>query len=264
MPRIPGISRTRVSGQSGSPGTGPSISSFRQNTIPSGTIRRHQFRANATYNTTPGGPTITQQEYAYVELLRFRRTFGGTADVEPTPTAGTNNYGTTDVMNGSRIGKYNCRITLENTTGSDPVYLDVYMAALSFFDAHDWDAIYGAACPVAQNITYGSINGGQVTPDNPGVGKVDAQTIRESQFVQHYMKNLGMITVPSGADNGGTAEININIVPPKCRRIQTGTWWGIFFANDALRNQGNVECRIIADYNFDEIPSNNRIVEFPG
>lgn len=261
--RFPGSSRVNI--QSGAPSQSGSISKLPDFARPTGGVRRHQFRANANYNPAPGGPTITQNEYAYVQLARFRRTFGSpTADVDPTPTAGTNNFGTTDIMNGSRIGRYNCKITLENVGGADATYLDVYMSALSFHEAKIWDTVYGAACPVSQNTTYGDVQGGIVTPDTPGVGKVDAQTIRESRFVQRFIKNLGMITIPAQGDNGGTAEININVVPPKCRRSQSGMWWGIFFANDALRNQGDRSVRIIADYNFDEIPNASRNVEYPG
>lgn len=246
-----------------SPGGISNYSSYSRNQRSGTGVRRHQFRQNADYNPTPGGPQITQQEYARVVLANFIRSDTAVANVDPTPTTGTNNFPTTEVMNGSYLNRYKCKIQLTNLASSY-TYLDVYMCALSFFDARTWEQVYNAASPVTQNVTFAAVHGGEVVSKTPGVGQVDAQTIRESKFVQKYMKQLGTIELNNVGESGSVQEFIIDRIPPKCRRSQTGMYWAIYFANDALKNQGDRSVRIVADYDFDEIPSTTRSVEFPG
>lgn len=262
MPRIPGGSRGYAAAPGGgtiSPGSPTDLQRFQN---PTSSVRRHQFHVGATY---PGaGTTITQQIYAYINLLSFERTFGAGADTPDTPIANTSNYPTAKVFNGSRIGNYSASIQLRNETPNTPVYLDVYMVALSFFDALVWNTVYAAACPVASgNFALGSIQGGEVTQKAPAVGLVDYQTINDSTFLQRFIKPMGTITVPP-IDSGGVAQVNLSRVPGKCRRSQTGMFWAIYFANDALKNQGDKAVRIVADIDFDEIPSAVREVNYPG
>lgn len=262
MPRIPGGSRGYAAAPGGgtiSPGNPSNLQRF---STPTSSVRRHQFQSGATY---PGaGVLITQQVYAYIELLKFERTFTAAADTPDTPIANTSNYPTPKVFNGSKIQNFSANILLRNETPNTPVYLDVYMDTLSFYDALVWNTIYSAACPVGSgNFTLGSINGGEVTMKAPVVGLVDDQTINDSKFLQHYIKPIGTIVVPP-IDSGGVAEVNLTMIPDKCRRSQTGMHWAIYFANDALKNQGDKSVRITADINFDEIPSSAREVNFPG
>lgn len=261
MPYRSPASARSVTGQAG-PGTiTPSVSNNPLNYVPTQSgVWRHQFTQGATY---PGaGVLITQQVYAILELAKFERSFSGT-DGPPTPVANTNNFTSTKCFNGSRIGKYNCNIILRNETPSTPVYLDVYMIALSFEEAYLWNAIWAAACPVSQIVTLGGAAAGDVTTKAPTIGFIDRQTVQDSNWLKRFIKPMGTITVPS-VESGGVAEVNINTVPPKIRRSNSGMYWAIAFANDALKNQGDKSVRIIGTYDFEEFPSSSRATQFPG
>lgn len=258
--RFPGGSRSYA--QTGSTIQGGSPLSRAGNSAMPNTARwRHQLEKGALY---PGaGVLINQQIYAAIELLGFERAFSAGADSPPTPIANTTNFQSTRVFNGSRVENYSAKINLRNETPDTPVYLDVYMSAISFYEGLVWTTVWNSACPVTFVNTLGGTNGGEVALKTPIIGLVDLQTINDSAFIQRFIRPIGTITVPP-AGAGGTAAINVNHVPAKCRRSNTGMHWAIYFANDALKNQGDKAVRITADISFDEIPGAAREVNYPG
>lgn len=226
---------------------------------PSGSVWRHQFTDAATHTTAT---LIEIGKYAYLRMLAFERSFGGTADTPPTPVGNTNNYASTRVFNGSMVRRYHCKITLKNES-TNPIYLEVFQVAVSFHEALIWKTVWDAACPLTFNSTLGAVNGGEVGEKTIALGLVDQQTILDSKFLQRFIKKLGTVVVPA-TTAGVPAEIVVNSVPPKCRRSQTGMYWGLFFANEGKANNGDVSCRIVGEFNFDEVPGATRNVEYPG
>ena len=65
-------------------------------------------------------------------------------DVPLDPTA-SNNYQTANVMNGSYINNFNAKITLKNIDSSDPITLDLYQVAVSFYDVLIWETLFDSA-----------------------------------------------------------------------------------------------------------------------
>lgn len=260
--RSPGLPRSFASINQGvNTGGKPQLRQY-QNPV-DGQTWRHQLAQGATY---PGaGVLIPVQSYAHLDLARFERSFGGAIkDNPPTPVTGTNNYQSTRVYNGSRIGNMNVKVTMKNESGgTTPVYVDVYMLALSFEDALIWDALYTTACPVSYDGTFSGINAGRVAFKAIALGLVDRQTINDSNFVKRFIRHMGTVVVPPEND-GGVAELILNDIPPKCKRANPGMFYGLCFANDGLKNNGDKSVRIVADIGFDEYPTSNRNVEFPG
>jgi len=90
---------------------------------------------------------------------------------------------------------------------------------------------------------------------------ITENTIKNYKFLQHYIKKRGTVFVTNeDGGNGGEVTININRVPPKCRRSQTGMYWGLFFHNNSDKNGSetlNLDATI--EESFEEIPSDNRL-----
>ncbi len=105
-------------------------------------IRRHQYTTNGP---DAGTANATVGQYFVTNLAKFERSFSGT-DGDPTPTA-SNNFGTSQVMNGSAIRNMDASITLKNLDANDPVTWDVYECAYSFWDVFIWDGVRTAKCP---------------------------------------------------------------------------------------------------------------------
>lgn len=216
--------------------------------------RRHQFQSLS--NGTP--LTLTTGLYFQFILARFRRSFDSGADTPPTATA-SNNFQSADVFNGSKITNYNAVIRIKNR-GAVGGYLDVYEVALSFFDVLIWNTIQPTACPFTIDTSTSNLEG-IVAPKAITNTLVVANTIKNFKFVAHYMKHRGTVFVTNeDGGNGGEVTININKVPAKCRRSQTGMFWGLIFHNDSDKN-GSETLILDATINasFEEIPSDNRL-----
>lgn len=221
-------------------------------------LRRHQF----TSGGLNGFLVMAAGAYGQVELLTFRRTFSGAADdVEPTPTA-SNNFQTTQVMNGSYISRYRAVINIENSDNTKGTYLDVYEVQVSFWDVFLWNSIFPTQCPY--------------TFDNTGVGPPDTRgfvapkaitstlivenTIKNHKFLQHFIKHRGTIYIGALGQDNNKAQVVIDRVPPKVRRSNNGMHWGLLFHNNSDKN-GALGANFVAtcEYDFDEIPSSDRI-----
>lgn len=219
--------------------------------------RRHEFSATAT-----GTPlTLTAGLYFFFELLKFRRTFTAGDDVPPTATA-SNNFQTPQVFNGSKIINFQATIRIKNR-GAVGGYLDVYQITASFYDILIWDTLFTSTCPLTFN------NAGVGPPDKQGEIGTKAITttlildnaIKNSKFTQHYMKKMGTIFITNeDGGNGGEVTMNLNRVPSKCRRSQTGMWWGLFFHNHSdLNGAETLVLDATIEESFEEIPSDNRL-----
>lgn len=225
--------------------------------------KRHEYQATPDI-VVVGYPALAAGEYFGFTLARFRRTFSGaTDDTVDTPTQ-SNNYQTPDVMNQSSISNHQAKFTIRNRSGIGGT-LSVYRVALSFWDAHTWNTKHPSFCPVTFDSTG-------TAPDTRGTVSAKAVTttiITRNAYngfkgVQHYLDYLGEIEVPSeDAGNGGMVTLDVDGIPPKCKRANEGMFYAYFFHNDADKN-GNETLQLDAtvDVSFDETPTDNRIPWF--
>lgn len=222
--------------------------------------KRHEL-ATPAFPAPVGFPALAPGEYFGHILARFTRTFTAANDTPDTPTA-SNNYQTASTMNQSALKNFKAKISIKNRTNIGG-FLGVYRVALSFWDAEIWNTKYPASCPV----TFDSTTVGP--PDIRGVVSAKAVTatlITKNNYnnfkgVQHYMEYLGDIQLPpEDGGNGGLVEINLEGLPPKCRRSNEGMFYAYFFHNDSDQN-GAETLQIDSQVNisFNEIPSDNRI-----
>lgn len=216
--------------------------------------RRHDYLAGAPNIGTP--LTLASEDYLLQTICRFRRSFSG-ADGEPTATSG-NNYQTADVMNGSEIRDIQSLIRMTNKSNADPATLTVYKIALSF-----WDALVLQTNDPTHSVfnwVTTANNEGEVAPKILGSLRVGENSLNNSRFLQHYYQKMGEITLGQEGSGKETVEININGVPPKCKRSQTGMYYGYLFYADSDKNEGRT---LSLDYSFRnhfiEIPANNRL-----
>lgn len=220
--------------------------------------RRHEYTAQE-WNAN-----LAANDYVPIEMLKFWRTGDRTLitpDAEPTPTSG-NNFQTAGVMNGSRIVRFQKKIHISNNTRTPTTAanrqdhsLDIYQVALSFFDAQLWEDFESPAGQDALvNMTTSGNGAGEVAWENPN-RTLTANAVKNSKFTQHYMQLLGRVTVEAG----GSTTLNINRVPPKCRRANSGMFWGLVFHNESNLNSGDgVNWTISTETSFEEIPSDER------
>lgn len=199
--------------------------------------------------------------YFIAELLTFARSAaGGTDDVPLAPTSGSN-FQSQDVFNGGKIVNFQATIRIKNKAGIGG-YLDVYEVATSFFDVHLWNAFATASCPVTfDSTTVGPADlRGRITLKTATTTLIQDNAINNSKFIQHYIRKVGTIFIASEEANGSEVTINLNRVPPKCRRSQTGMFWGLFFVNPSVKNGGeSLTLSASIDESFDEIPTDNRL-----
>jgi len=218
-------------------------------------IRRHTWTANVP---DKGSVVTGINNYFATTLARFQRSFSGvTPDVPPTATA-SNNYATASVMNGSAIRNFKASITLKNKK-TEPVTLDIYQIALSFWDGLIWDTVKAANSPLSFYPTAPAE--GEIIMKTPTTSIISVNDIASFKFQQHYLKKVGTITV-GGADNANsTAVLNINSIPPKCRRSQTGMYYGLIFHLPSEKNLNLVaaDFQYSITISFDEIPSTDRL-----
>lgn len=222
--------------------------------------RRHQF-------TTAGSPAtaVLANQYFYMPLAQFRRTFGASDDNPPTPTA-SNNFQTESVMNGSRIENYQAKITIKNTSASTGIYLDIYEIAVSFYDVLVWNTIIPTSCPLTfDSTTVGPPDlRGQVDEKAVSATLITDGNFKNYKTVQRYMRKIGTIYLSPSDGNQSQHEVLVNRVPPKCRRSQNGMYWGLFFHNDTTKNNAATFAGVAsAEISFDEVPSDNRIQWIP-
>lgn len=224
-------------------------------------VRRHEF-TSGDKNTT----SLTAGDYVTITNLRFKRSFSTTIpDVEPTPTDG-NNFQSSSVMNGSRIMNFRKRITIRNNqstgaaTGTQKtVKYDLYELVFSFWDAYLFEQ-YGQDAGLGDKIV--DFDGTTVSEN---VGEVDWNAvhplltnnmIKNSKFLQRYMKHRGQISVAAGEQ----VELFVNRIPPACRRSQTGMFWGFLLLNDTIENQSEaIVSSISSETSFEEIPADERL-----
>lgn len=214
---------------------------------------RHQFTTNSA---SLGSAPLTINEYLVFEHVKFVRTFSGSADDPPTPDQ-SNNYANIKCFNGSSMSRMNSSITLKNN-GADPITLDVYEIALSFWEGLIWDTIKTATCPIEFNVS--SPNQGNVSAKTITASIIDANDILAFKFSAHYCKPVGTVTI--GNTNGdNVATFPINSIPPKCRRSQTGMYYAHIFHYPAVKNlnQTSADIEVNHSVDFDEHPSENRL-----
>ena len=219
-------------------------------------IRRH----NLNVNIASGQTAIDSGEVLYVNVCQMQRTFGSGDDEEPTPTA-SNNFAAAGVMNGSNIYNQKTSVKIQNE-GAQPHYLNVYGVSLSFSDAIYASAIMGNSFPYTmETVDNTPDQRGVITPMDPNLTTFDDTIWRNFMTLQRYVTKIGTINLGTH-DSGdrGVAELNFNGVPPKCRKSQTGMYYGYIIQNDGiLNNAAAFNGNIIQQTNFEEVPSNNRL-----
>ena len=160
-------------------------------------------------------------------MANFNRTFaaGVTDDTPPTPTT-SNNYQNASCFNGSKIQKMNAVFRLKNTSATQVATLDIYEIALSFYDAHVWNGLLPANCPVTFDSTTVSPgdNRGTVSAKAMTATIINDNTYRSRKFIQHYMRKVGTVTI-GNQDGNNVAEFRVNKIPNKCKRVQTGMFY---------------------------------------
>ncbi len=218
-------------------------------------VKRHDMSLITRLVSSP----LTAGEYIPIPFVRFERSFDpGTPDTEDTPSA-SNNYATPFVMNGSKVVDFSANVKIINQDGNDPIYLDVYSTAVSFSDVLYWDELYETSCPYSFSAIVN--REGIITEKTPDVSLINDQNYRDFKGVQHYMKKLGTITIgESAAGDGGLAQLNFKGVPAKCRRMQTGVYYGINIHNNSITNGGRPALLDVStQINFKELPASNRL-----
>ncbi len=221
--------------------------------------KRHQFQSLVSVGTPL---TLTAGLYFAFRLLRFQRSkAGGTNDVPPDATA-SNNYTTPNVFNGGKIVNFQATIKIKNR-GNVGGYLDIYQVAVSFYDVLVWNTLFPSACPVTfDNTTVGPADlRGQVDLKAVTSILIVKNTINNFKFLQHYIQPMGSVFVTNeDGGNGGEVTINVNRVPAKCRRSQTGMFWALFFHNDSdVNGSETLVLDATITESFEEIPSDNRL-----
>ncbi len=218
--------------------------------------RRHDFLSGAPDVGTP--LTLGGLDYIGVTFARFLRSFQAAVDdIPPTATAG-NNYQTTSVFNGSRISDFQAKIRLTNKSNADPAVLTVYRFALSFFDVHIWNGLVASECPLS--FLTSPTNEGEVDWKTLLTGALNQNAHENRKFLQHYAHRVGDVTLGLEGTGKETAELVFRGIPAKCRRSQTGMFYGYAFANDSDKNEGrSVGMDYSAEIHFNETPSDNRL-----
>jgi len=218
-------------------------------------VRRHDFLAGAPDAGTP--LTLSGLDYLAIKFFRFRRSFGAGSDDPPTATVG-NNYQNGDVFNGSTISDFNCLIRLTNKSNADPLTLTIYKFVFSFWDVLVFNTLNPANSPFT--FSQASTNEGEIDIKAILSSALNENSILNRKFNQHYAQKLGEITLAQEGSGKETVELSFKGVPPKCKRSQSGMFYGICLANDSDKNEGRT---VSMDYSyfghFLEHPSSNRL-----
>ena len=232
-----------------------SVSNSTRNYKSEGTgSRRHEF-----ISAVSEMKSMALGDYAPVNLVNMKRTFGSSDDEPPTATA-SNNFQTSQTFNGSTVRGFQAKINCTNVGSSSGSYIDVYIVVTSFADALWLNTVYPSESPIGMTTAGG-------TPDNDGEVFFKGthviwteNTYKNFKGIQRYIHHLGTMFVSS--EDGGTpsAEFTINQLPAKVRRMQTGAFMGLFFHYSSSKNSDpsiDLDCSV--DIKFDEIPASNRI-----
>ena len=166
------------------------------------------------------------------------------------------------VFNGGNIYNFDATVKIKNR-GAVGGYLDIYQVAASFYDVLVWNTLLPSGCPLTfDSTTTGPADlRGEVTPKSITNTLIIKNTIKNFKFLQHYIQPMGTVFVTNeDGGNGGEVSIRINRIPAKCRRSQTGMYWGLFFHNDSDSNGAEtLALDATIDESFEEIPSDNRL-----
>ncbi len=219
----------------------------------SSAVRRHEVIASF------GLDAITLGDYATLDLCRFRRTFGAGIDDEPSPTA-SNNFQTADVMNGSKIDQFEATIKLASKSGSTAQYFDVYAFEYSFSDALWLETLYNVHTPTEFNHLGGAPNvQGQVNFKAVHV-TFSQNNFKNFKGMQRHIKHLGTVYLSTNDGGSTSAEFTIRGLPAKCRRSQTGMFYGLIFHLSTEKNSiANASVTESVEIKFRETPSSNRL-----
>lgn len=221
--------------------------------------KRHQF----TTVQALGNPDILLPgEYFMHFMLGFSRSATGSTNDVPLPPTDSNNYQTQSVMNGSYISGYQADITIKNLGSGNPVTLDIYQVAVSFWDVLVWDSLLASACPITfDNVTVGPADlRGAIGFKTVTATLIVENIIKNKKFLQHYIQKIGSVTLTSEDGNDPFTKFRVNRVPLKCRRSQTGMFWGLFFVNDSEKNNSDtLNLDTFMELSFNEHPSENRL-----
>ncbi len=221
--------------------------------------KRHQF----TTVQALGDPDILLPgEYFMHFMLGFSRSATGSTDDVPLAPTDSNNYQTASVMNGSYISNYQADITIKNHGAGNPITLDIFQVAVSFWDVFVWDGLIPSACPINfDNVSVGpadlrgAVGFKAVTPT-----LIVENIIKNKKFLQHYIQKIGSVTLTSEDGSTPLAKFRISRVPLKCRRSQTGMFWGLFFVNDSDKNNSEtLNIDTFMEISFNEHPADNRL-----
>lgn len=220
------------------------------------------WRHNLMLNTpSVGTGALLANEYLMFTMLQFFRTYapGVTNDVPPTPT-NSNNYQSVSVFNGSYIDDFEAILKLQNTAAEAHI-LDIYSIELSFFDGLIWNTVQPANCLVTFSTAGGAgSQQGVVSPKAMTATLLTDNIYRSFKLIQKYMRKIGQITLGNVDSTNEIAEIVFNEIPEKCRRSQTGMFWGIVVHNPTEINAGKTTSLIATlDINFTEHPADSRM-----
>ena len=215
--------------------------------------RRHEFIAKI-----PGLQGITLGAFATVDLAQFHRSFGD-PDIDDPPTAtASNNYQSANVMNGSAIKNFSAQFKFMNTGSSEGFYVDVYEVITSFSESLYMNQVYNTECPIEFLSSPGNAQGNVQFKD---VLPTWTENIYKNfKGLQRNIHFLGTVFVSS--EDGGTPEASfiVSRLPGKCRRSQTGMFYGMMFHYSSTKNTAataSIEASV--DISFDEIPSSERV-----
>ncbi len=219
-------------------------------------IRRHEYEIAAP--DIGSHISLVVNDYWITTLAQFERSFDATADGLPTATDG-NNFQTKLVMNGSRIGNMNSTIRLKNKSSSQPATLTVYEIALSWYDANTFDTLDGTNSPFS--LATAAVGAqGDVTLKTTNITRFTENIVKQSMFREHFLRKIGSITLGNTDQASSTADLTIRQIPRKCRKSQTGMYFGYAFVNDSAKNGGLIlDFEYSLENNFDEFPSDNRV-----
>ncbi len=255
--RRPGGRRTSSSFARAGPGSGRA--GIRSQYTSEQTVkRRHEYQQNGPSYLNVAN-SLAPNEWIGFDLAKFHRTFSGSvADVDPTATA-SNNYQTSQVMNGSHIQNMKAKVTIKNLSTTGDFILDVYLVSMSFYDALTSQIVYAGIIPHTME-TSGTLDRGNIDFSTPSGTNLLPNSINNYKGVQRLYHHLGSVELTQETGSSPNAEININHIPEKCRRSQTGMYYGIIISNSSAKNNAlSLPYDSSLDVSFDEIPSAQRL-----
>lgn len=219
--------------------------------------KRHDFIQNTILGVT--NPMLPNT-YAIFDMAKFKRTFTAANDTVDTPSLG-NNYETAEVMNGSKVTQFKALLRLNNVSATVPAYVDIFVVALSFWDAFIWNGVHSSLCPFTFSIAVGPPDlRGEVDAKAPVATIINMDKYKSVKFQQHYLKHLGSVYLTPSDGGKPNVEISVPMIPPKCRRSQTGMLYSLIVFNDNIKNNAaTIALDSSIEVSFMETPSDNRI-----